>query len=67
MVVICKKEKNKFAFLSSRADQVVKISKKDMQDPVHLSNVPQSEVIESFVLRESKILFICNLKAMVAA
>lgn len=67
LVVICKKEKNKFAFLSSRADQVVKISKKDMQDPVHLSNVPQSEVIESFVLRESKILFICNLKAMVAA
>lgn len=67
LVVRCKKEKNKFAFLSSRADQVVKISKKDMQDPVHLSNVPQSEVIESFVLRESKILFICNLKAMVAA
>ncbi len=67
LVVVCKKEKSKFAFLSSRAEQVVKISKNEMQDPVQLATYPQSNVIESYVLRENKILFICNLKAMVAA
>lgn len=67
LVVVCKREKSKFAFLSSRADQVVKISRNEMQDPVQLTAYPQSNVIESYVLRENKILFICNLKAMVAA